>query len=144
MKPKEFLEQIDETRLLSAIAEAEGKSSGEIRVYVSHRHRTDPLTFAQARFLKLGMTKTAQRNGVLIYFAPRTQQFAVVGDVGVHEKCGDQFWQQVTAKMTPLLKAGAYTDAIVAAIEAIGDVLARHFPRRPGDKDELSNEIIRD
>jgi len=75
---------------------------------------------------------------------PCTQQFAIVGDVGVHEKCGDRFWQDITAKMTPLLKTGKYTEAIIAAIEEAGAALARHFPRTPDDKDELPNKIIRD
>jgi uncharacterized membrane protein len=144
MKPEHFLEQIDEARLLAAIAEAERQSSGEIRVYISHRPRNDALAFAQARFVKLGMTKTRERNGVLIYFVPRTRQFAVVGDVGIHEKCGNQFWQDIAGRMTPLLKQEKYTDAIVLAIQEIGQLLVRHFPRQPDDTNELPNKIIRD
>jgi len=144
VKPKHFLECIDESRVLSSIAEAERKSSGEIRVYISHRKRADALKFAQARFVKLGMTRTRQRNGVLIYFAPRTRQFAVVGDVGIHEKCGENSWKGIAARMTALLQAGDYTNAIVTAIQEAGDLLARHFPREPGDKNELPNQIIGD
>src|SRR6266480_5159330 len=99
MHHKEFVSKLDETRIVKAITGAERKSSGEIRVYVSHRKRTDPLAFAQKRFLELGMTNTRHRNAVLIYLVPRTRQFAIVGDRGVHEKCGDAFWRDVTARM---------------------------------------------
>jgi uncharacterized membrane protein len=130
MKPKHFLERIDEARVLSAIAEAERKSSGELRVYISHRPRADALKCAQARFVKLGMTKTRQHNAVLIYLR-RGRQFAVVGDAGIHEKCGEDFWKDIAAKMTALLKAGDYTNAIVTAIQETGELLARHFRVSP-------------
>ena len=135
---------MEEARIVGAIAEAERKSSGEIRVYVSHRKRTDPLAFAQKRFLELGMTNTRHRNAVLIYLVPRTRQFAIVGDRGVHEKCGDAFWRDVTARMTDLLKQGRFTDAILNAILKVGDVLARNFPRDSEDQNELPDQIVRD
>jgi len=144
MNPKEFISQLDETKIVRAIAEAEGKSSGEIRVYVSHRKRTDPFSFAQRRFLQMGMTRTRHRNAVLIYLAPRSRQFAIVGDVGVHQKCGDAFWQQVSARMTSLLKHGRFTEAVLDAIQKVGDVLARHFPRGSDDRNELPDGIVRD
>jgi uncharacterized membrane protein len=144
MKPGEFINELDEDRIIGAIAEAERKSSGEIRVYVSHRWRADPLAFARKRFLELGMTRTRQRNAVLIYLVPRTRQFAIVGDQGVHEKCGNVFWQEVAAGMSELMKKGRFTDAILDAIQRVGDVLARHFPRGPDDQNELPDQIVKD
>src|SRR6266496_4344602 len=143
MKPKEFINRLDEARIIAAIAEAERKSSGEIRVYVSHRRRTDPLAFAQKRFLKIGMTNTRHRNAVLIYLVPRTRQFAIVGDAGVNQKCGDAFWQEVSAGMTGLLKQGRFTEAVLDAIQKAGDVLTRHFPRDSDDQNELPDGIVR-
>lgn len=144
MKPKEFINQLDEARIVDAMAQAERKSSGEVRVYVSRRRRTDPLAIAQKRFLDLGMTRTRHRNAVLIYIAPRTRQFAIVGDAGVHEKCGDAFWREVSASMTDLLKEGRFTDALVGAIQKVGDLLARHFPRDSNDQNELPDRIVRE
>jgi len=144
MNHKEFISKLDEARIVKAIVEAERKSSGEIRVYISHRRRTDPLKFARKRFVELGMTKTRHRNAVLIYLVPLTRQFAVVGDAGVHEKCGDAFWQRVSAQMAGLLKQGRFTEAILEAIQMIGDILAQHFPRDPDDRNELPDRIIRD
>ena len=76
--------------------------------------------------------------------APRTRQFAIVGDVGVHQKCGDAFWQQVSAGMTGLLKQGRFTEAVLDAIQKVGDVLARHFPRGSDGQNELPDGIVRD
>src|SRR5882762_1033037 len=144
MKPKHFIEKLDEPRIVAAIASEEQKTSGEIRVYISHQTRPDPLAAAQARFLALGMQKTRERNAVLIYFAPETHQFAIWGDLGVHEKCGESFWTEITAGMTPLLKSGRLTEAVEHAVKAVGAALAKHFPRRPDDSNELSDEIVRD
>jgi uncharacterized membrane protein len=144
MHHKDFLKQLDEEKIVAAIAEAETRTSGEIRVYVSHRKIDDALARAQKRFVKLGMTKTAARNAVLIYFAPRVRQFAIIGDTGVHEKCGDIFWTEVTAQLSADLKSGPATEALIAAIRKIGGLLAAHFPHKPGDKNELPNQIEHD
>ena len=143
MKPDEFLDQLDDAKIVAAIGEAERQSSGEIRVYVSHKKREDALAAAQVRFQKLGMTRTRHRNAVLIYFAPLTHQFAVVGDAGVHEKCGDDFWRDISAAMSAQLKQGKFTEAIVDAIQKTGALLAQHFPRDPDDRNELPNQVER-
>lgn len=144
MKPNLFLAQLDEARIREAIAAAESKSSGEIRIFVAHQKVEDPLIAAQEQFLKLGMDRTRERNAVLIYFAPVTQKFAVVGDEGVHAKCGESFWADVAGEMRTALKGGFSTEALLGAVQRIGELLARHFPPRPDDRNELPNEILGD
>jgi uncharacterized membrane protein len=144
MHPKEFIEKLDEAKIQAAIARAEETTSGEIRVAVSHRHRVDALAAAQKRFLKLRMDRTPQRNAVLIYFAPRAHTFAIWGDIAVHQKCGDTFWQGIATKIAPQLKAGKFTEAIEEAVRDIGALLAQHFPRSPGDQNQLPDTIIRE
>ncbi len=144
MKPKQFISQLDEKKIVAAIAEAEKKTSGEIRVYISDKKRDDPLTAAKNRFEKLGMTKTRLRNGVLIYIAPVSQKFAIVGDSGINEKCGEKFWRRLSAEMSELLKEGKFTQAIVQTLNEAGAMLARYFPAAPDDKNELPNKILRD
>lgn len=144
MKAKHFIARLDEKQISAAIAAAEQQSSGEIRVYIAHRQRPDALAAAQQRFLKLGMAKTRQRNAVLLYLAPVSRQFAIVGDVAMHEKCGETFWQDIVREMTPLLKSEKFTEAVVGAIQRVGQVLARHFPRAPDDTNELPDEVAWD
>ena len=93
MKPKAFLSQLDEASLVAAIAAAESKTSGEIRVFLSHRKPDDAVAAAQRAFDQLGMARTRERNGVLIFVAPKARKFAVIGDAGVHQHCGDDFWK---------------------------------------------------
>ena len=131
MKPHDFIESLEEDRIVRAIAEAERKTSGEIRVCISHRRRIDALDAARKRFEKLGMERTRLRNAVLLFFVPSTRQFAVWGDSGVHAKCGETFWNGIVGEMSPLLKSGRGTDAVILAVSRIGDVLAQHFPPDP-------------
>ena len=146
MEPKDFLAQVDHPRIVKAIRDAEARSRGEIRVHVASHAVDDVLAEAQRRFVKLGMTATAERNGVLVYLAPRAQRFAILGDRAIHERCGDDFWRSAADAMQAELRAGRYTDAVVAAVARIADVLAQHFPRRAGDTDrnELSDEVSED
>ena len=55
----------------------------------------DALPAAQKQFRNLGMQKTKERNAVLIFVAPRARKFAVIGDDGVHQKCGEEYWTQL-------------------------------------------------
>jgi uncharacterized membrane protein len=144
MKHDDFINHLDDTAILAAIAAAEKRCSGEIRVYVSHKERHDALAFARRRFAELGMAKTRQRNAVLIYLVPRTRQFAVVGDTGIHAKCGDGLWRDIVAGMEIEMKAGRFTQAITAAVARIGEALAKHFPADDAGGNELPDAIARD
>jgi uncharacterized membrane protein len=126
---------------VQAIADAEGKMQGEIRVFVSRKEPDDPVVAAQQAFFRLGMDRTTMRNGVLIYVAPRVRKFAIIGDKAVHEKCGDGFWKEVADEMATHFRGGHFTPAIVHGIQRAGKLLAEHFPHHPGDKNELPNEI---
>jgi uncharacterized membrane protein len=141
MKTKEFLNQLQHPDIVAAIREAELKTSGEIRVFISHKPVEDAVTAAQAQFQRLGMTKTQQRNGVLVFVAPETRKFAVVGDTGVNEKCGEGFWRELAAEMTGHFKQSEFTLGIVQGVRKAGQMLALHFPHAPANPNELSDEV---
>jgi len=134
--------KIDHARVTAAIAAAEQLTSGEIRVFVTHRPAADAVQAAQRHFEKLGMTATPHRNGVLIFLAPRSRTFAVIGDTAVHEKCGDAFWRLLAAAMGNHFKRGEFTEGLVHGIERAGALLAEHFPRQPGERDALPGNAV--
>ncbi len=144
MKPRDFLNQLQHDAIVAAIREAEQKTSGELRVFVSHKKPDDPVAAAQRAFVKLGMTKTRERNGVLIFVAPRAHQFAVIGDAAVHQRCGDDFWRQLAAEMSGHFRQSDFSEGILHALRKAGELLARHFPPRPGDRNELPDDIAHD
>lgn len=145
MKAKQFHERLREPEIVSAIRAAERKTSGELRVFISHKTDVaDPVTAAQQEFARLGMAHTRERNGVLIFLAPGPRQFAVIGDAGVHARCGDAFWRELAQAMTAHFRAGEFTEGIVQGIHRAGELLAEHFPRRPDDANELPDRVEHD
>src|ERR1051325_4046234 len=106
MRAKEFVNRLEHDRITQAIRDAEANTSGEIRVYIERGElKRDALAVAQEQFHRLAILETQDRNGVLIFVAPRAHQFAVVGDEGIHQKCGDELWQNVVTKMREHFRA---------------------------------------
>jgi uncharacterized membrane protein len=143
MRTKEFISQLDHDRIVGAIKGAEAGTSGQIRVYVQRgKLEGDPVIAAQEKFQKLSMQATKARNGVLIFVVPRARKFAVIGDEGVHQKCGDQFWQQLVERMRAHFQKENFTAALVEAIQEAGKLLAQHFPKTSPPRNELPDDII--
>jgi uncharacterized membrane protein len=143
MRTRDFLSGLEHERIVSAIREAESKTSGEIRVFVQRgKLNADPLIVAQKKFQRLGMYKTRERNAVLIFLAPRAHKFAVVGDKAIHGKCGEEFWQHVVDEMRAHFQNEKFSQALTEAINEVGKVLATHFPRTSTPSNELPDEIV--
>jgi uncharacterized membrane protein len=146
MNPHAFLNQIPSGEIEAAIAAAEKNTSGEIRVFVTHHECTDPVAAATRQFAELGMEQTKQRNAVLLFVAPASQTFAIVGDDGVHAKCGAAFWDSVRDEMAGYFKKREYLQAIVHGIGRAGALLAKHFPPEAGHDagNELADKVASD
>ncbi len=142
MKTRDLISQIDRDRVEAAIHDAELKTSGEICVVIHDQATPDAMAVARAEFIRLGMAKTRHRNAVLIFVAPLSQTFAVVGDEAVHRKCGEPFWTELAATMAVHFQRGQFTAGLVHGIERAGRLLAREFPRQPDDKNELPDGVI--
>ena len=143
MRAHRFIQQLEHDRITKAIKDAEAKTSGQIRVLLQRgRFEDDALERAGKKFLQLGMQKTKERNAVLIFVAPRAQKFAVIGDEGVHQRCGEPFWQELVARMREHFLREDFTEALVEAITATGQLLAKYFPRTGPATNELPDEIV--
>ena len=55
------------------------------------------------RFLLKWACSTEERNGVLVYVAVKDHQLAVFGDVGIHRKVGNEFWNKEVMKCSGIL-----------------------------------------
>ncbi len=143
MRTHKFLRHLNHDLIVQSIRDAEAKTSGQIRVFLQRGDfEDDALVRARKKFGELRMDQTQERNAVLIFVAPRAQKFAVVGDAGVHQKCGEQFWQDLVARMREHFQREDFTDALLEAIQATGALLAQYFPRTGPATNELPDDIV--
>ncbi len=141
----------DMERIAKAIAVGETCHTGEICFAVEGAlDWRDVLRGVQARtravdaFGRLRVWDTAANNGVLVYLLLADQRIEIVADRGLAGLVSDEQWRGVCLLMEERLRAGEYADGVVAGIEAVGDLLALHFPQEPGgvDEDELPNQPV--
>ncbi len=138
---RNFFSQPEQAMLVDAIAKAEMQTSGEIRLHLENFCFGNEVKAAQKVFTRLKMHQTDERNGVLIYVATLSRKVAVIGDKGIHEKLGAQFWEQVVQNMIAQFKANRKAEALADCIIECGKQLGNFFPRKTDDANELSNTI---
>jgi uncharacterized membrane protein len=136
-----MLSSTEQKQVAQAIAAAEKNTSGELRVHMEKVCTADPVQRAIAVFEKLGMQRTAARNGVLIYVALQNNHLAIIGDKGINEKVPSDFWDSTRDLMIQHFKEGHITTGLCAAISEAGKQLAAYFPYQDNDQNELSNDI---
>lgn len=119
---------LDVGRIEAAIRAAEARSSGELRVSVSPFFWGDVQRTGERAFVRLGMTRTRERNGVLFFIVPSRRAFVVLGDRGIHERVGDELWRRVVAEMSPYFARHEFTEGVLLGIELVAEALAQHFP----------------
>lgn len=141
MSDNGFLTEKQEQRIIKAIAEAENKTSGEIRVHIEHKSNRDPLERAARIFHELGMDETELQNGVLIYIASEDHKAAVYAGKGIHKQVEDGFWNDVLNILLEHFKKEEYEAGIVEAVSKVGNKLKELYPYQSGDINELTNEI---
>ncbi len=125
-----------------AIGEAEKATSGEIRIAVEKHCKGDTFERATSYFKELGMDKTVQRNGVLIYLANKDRKFAIIGDKGINRVVPADFWETTKTAMGAHFTSGKLCDGIIAGIALAGEKLSLFFPHQSDDVNELPNEVI--
>ena len=97
---------------------------------------------AVQQFLAHGLHTTEARTGVLIFVSLAERHAEIVADAGISSKVDQAAWQAAMDKLITEVRAGRLADGLIAAIEATGAVLARHFPRRRDDRNELPNDLV--
>lgn len=137
----ELLTGAERKQLRDAIAAAEARTSGEIRVHLEDHIEEDVLDHAAFIFEELGMHRTKDRNAVLIYLSVADRKLAVIGDSGINARVPANFWNDVLGVLKLHLAAGRPADGLVEAVHSVGEKLRAHFPLKDDDRDELSNEI---
>lgn len=142
MHRRKFKRLVDADTIKRAIQEAEKETSGEIRVSVSTFFWGSVRRAAERAFIRLGMTGTKDRNGILFFVVPSRRRFVVLGDEGIHTHVGQDFWNEVAEAVGDKFRDGDFTGGLVSGIEEAGRRLSEHFPYQgESDVNELPDDV---
>jgi uncharacterized membrane protein len=98
---------------------------------------------AAEAFARLRVWDTEANNGVLLYLLLADHRIEIVADRGLRGVAAGE-WAAICRRMEARMTEGEPGAAVVEAIDAISAILAREFPRAPGeaDVDELPNRPV--
>lgn len=106
----------------------------------------DSRTRAATVFSQLRVWDTAANNGVLIYVLLAEHAIEILPDRDAKTRIPADEWQRVCSLIAQGFAGGRHADAIVAGVDALTPLLAKHYPLDGGagddgapDQDELSN-----
>jgi len=138
-------------RLTEKVAASERHHRGEIRVCIEAALPAWHLLVgrtARARALKLfaslGVGRTRERNGVLIYLLLADHAIEVIVDPTLAAQADPMQWQHVVEGLQTQFRAGRFEAGLLEAIDAVDHLLVTHCPTTPGttNPNELPNEPL--
>ena len=107
------------------------------RVRRQHVHRA-----ALEQFRTRGLSRTANRTGVLIFVSLSDRQAEVVSDEGIYAKVPPETWSDATAAVINGIKRNEIAAGLVDAVECVGALLAEHFPQSADNLNELPDKVV--
>ncbi len=144
-KPLPLFSASEEESIVNAIVLAEQKTSAEIRVHIGKQKKVvDVVSVASQSFNSLGMHKTAERNGVLIFLLPKSKQFAIIGDKGINSKVDGLEWVEIRNQMQVHFQQEEFLKGVIHGIEKAGSLLSRYFKPNKSNPNELRNALSQD
>lgn len=136
-----YLTDREMASLVEAIKTAEDLSTGEIRIHIDSTTVENNAEVALKVFNKLNMHLTEERNGVLFHVNFEQKYLTILGDIGIHAKVKQVFWDTVHDEITALFAQGKFYQGLYEAIEKTGRELRIYFPINGKNPNELPNEI---
>ncbi len=122
-----------------AVAGQEKRHRGELRVVIEGGLPIQALVAgrgARARaiehFVRLRVWDTEDNAGVLIYLLLADRRVEIIADRGIHARVGVTAWETICGAMQREFAAGRFEAGAMSGLASVSDLLAQHFPARPG------------
>ncbi|MBZ0203593.1 MAG: TPM domain-containing protein [Ignavibacteria bacterium] len=146
---RQYFSEDDLKDIRSAVNDVESKTIGEIllsfrnkktlleRLYSDHE-------LAMKDFDTLGVARTKERTGILVFLIFEQRYFDIIADEGIYKKIPDDVWNEIESKLKEEFREKNYAAGIVALINRMGEILSHEFPVRAdsANDDELNDEIV--
>jgi putative membrane protein len=142
-----FVNDDELLRITNKIREYEKLTAGEICVsirekkhFMQRRRTVDEL--AKQEFVRLGIAKTRDKTGILIYVLLAERQFNILADSGINEKVAPDACHKIKDSMQEYFVKGMFAKGIIYGVEEVGKILTQHFPVKPDDINEIPDRVI--
>jgi uncharacterized membrane protein YgcG len=132
-----------------AIKASEATHAGQIRFVVEGALDGAPLLRNQSArgraldvFSHLRIWDTMHNNGVLIYLLLADRDVEILADRGIDALVSTTEWQTICDMMEDKFRRGNFAAGVIEGIEAVSRHLAKHFPKRGTDRNELPDAPV--
>lgn len=141
-----ILSEIELEKISEEIRNQEQETSGELRVSIKHKRgffdrKRSIRELAIREFHRLGMNNTRDKSGILFFLLLNDREFYILPDEGITSKLPQAFWDELAKKTEQYFKEKNFFEGIIYTLKECGKVLAEHFPRKPDDINELSDNV---
>jgi putative membrane protein len=98
---------------------------------------------AAIRLFKAGTEqRTSDHTGVLIYLSLADHRAEILADTTIAAKVPPEVWGEAMGDMLVEIRKGCIAEGLAAGVRDVGFVLAEHFPKPQGDKNQLPDGLI--
>ncbi len=144
-----FLNDDELLRISNKIKSEEKKTAGEICVSIKEsrsfpQRNKSVRKLAEEEFFKLGIDKTRDKTGIIIFFLLEAREFYILADEGINKKVPENTWDRIKDGMQEHFIEGRFAEGIIHGVEGVGKILNEHFPIKPDDTNEISNRVVLD
>lgn len=140
--PRRYLTRAQAHRVKAAITAAELGHRGEIQVLLEGRFPGDgPLARARQLFFELGLDKTREGTGVLLYAAIDDRRSALWAGPGLYAAAAPDFWHEVTKLMADGFAKGDVAGGLERALAEVGRLLSQVAPGQDVHGNELKDQV---
>ena len=131
-------------RIAAEVGAQEKRHRGELRLVVEAELGSAELwrdlgsrDRAREIFAREGVWNTEENSGVLIYLLLADHRVEIVADRGITALVPESEWRAICHTMEEAFRAGRFEEGALAGVRAVSDLLARHFPARGENPNEL-------
>ncbi|MCL2824114.1 MAG: hypothetical protein FWD57_08995 [Polyangiaceae bacterium] len=87
------------------------------------------------------ISRTSQRNGILVFVSMLERHVQIVTDIGIDTSTLGPTWQSTIDKMNNAVRSLNF-DAFITSMEELGPILGESMPRAEDDINELPDEPV--
>jgi len=97
---------------------------------------------AREQFYVRGPCHSRDRTGVLFYVSAAERYVEVIADQALSDRVEPEVWRRIVDDFVAHVRHERVAEGFIVAVGACGELLARHFPRAPGDDSKRPDDLV--